>query len=143
MNNITRTEISAALAAVAGVLSALLGGWDRAAYVLTLFIIIDYITGCAAAVRGKRMSSSAGFVGLLKKATIFLVVIVAVQLDGIAGTNQFIRTSTISFFICNEGISILENASEIGVPLPRILKDTLIKLREKQGGDDDDTEATK
>lgn len=131
MNNFTRFELSAVLAAVAGIIAHLLGGWDRAAHILTLFMVIDYMTGCASAIKSKSMSSSVGFVGLLKKATTYLIIIVAVQLDSIANTNGYIRTSTIFFFICNEGISILENASEIGIRLPTFLKNTLVKLRDK------------
>lgn len=99
--------------------------------VLAVFMVIDYLTGIGSAIRTKSMNSETGFIGLLKKGTIILVVIIATQLDQIVNANGFFRTSTAIFFISNEGISILENVDEIGVPLPNFLKDTLEKLRTK------------
>lgn len=130
-----KNEISVFLAAAGGVVSSLVGGWDRVMQVLLIFMVIDYITGIGSAIRTRCMSSEIGFSGLLKKATIYLVMILATQLDHVVDANNFFRTSTAIFYITNEGISILENVEEIGVPLPNFLKNTLYKLRTKYESD--------
>lgn len=124
-------ELSAILATVGAVTTTLLGGWDRAIQVLAIFMVIDYLTGCAAAFKAKALSSSTGYMGIIKKATMFLVIIVAAQLDSAMNAGGFVRTSTILFFLSNEGISILENVSGVGIRLPKALISTLEKLRER------------
>ena len=125
--------------------TTLLGGWDRALEILLIFIALDYLTGIGAAMKTKTLKSSIGFEGLMKKATIFLVVILAAQLDRITGnTAGVFRTATAFFFISNEGLSILENVGEMGVNLPAFIAGALTKLRDendvKGSKDDDDSE---
>ena len=119
--------------------TTLLGGWDRALEILLIFIALDYLTGLGAAMKTKTLKSSIGFEGLMKKATIFLVVILAAQLDRITGnTAGVFRTATAFFFISNEGLSILENVGEMGVKLPTFIAGALTKLR----NDNDKTDAS-
>lgn len=121
--------------------TTLLGGWDRALEILLIFIALDYITGLGAAMKTKTLKSSIGFEGLMKKATIFLMVILAAQLDRITGnTAGVFRTATAFFFISNEGLSILENVGEMGVKLPTFIAGALTKLRDdndKTGSNND------
>ena len=127
----------------AGITTTLLGGWDKALEILLIFIVIDYITGVAAAIKTKTLKSSTGYEGILKKATMFLVVIIAAQLDRISGNSVgLFRTATAFFFIANDGLSIIENVGELGVKLPAFLVRVLEKLKdtsEQTGKDDDDT----
>jgi toxin secretion/phage lysis holin len=114
----------------AGVASTLLGGWDKSLEILLIFIIMDYITGVGAAFKTKTLKSSVGFEGLMKKGAIFLIVILAAQLDRITGNAAGVfRTATAFFFIANEGLSIVENVGEMGVKLPAFLTNALSKLR--------------
>ena len=131
----------------AGVASTLLGGWDKSLEILFIFIIMDYITGVAAAFKTKTLRSSVGFEGLMKKGAVFLIVILAVQLDRITGNAAGVfRTSSAFFFIANEGLSVVENVGEMGVKLPGFITGALTKLRDEQGASDspngknDDTE---
>lgn len=107
----------------------LLGGLDTMLICLLLFMLLDYITGIIKAFKSKKLSSEVGFYGLLKKATILVVVMVAVQLDTALNLDNVMRYLAIGFYIANEGLSILENAGEIGIPLPEKLKESLEKLR--------------
>lgn len=118
----------------AGIVTTLLGGWDRALEILCIFVVLDYITGITAAIKTKTLKSSVGFEGLFKKGAVFLVVILAAQLDRITGNAAGVfRTSTAFFFIANDGISILENVGEMGVKLPAFLSKALAKLRDQNG----------
>jgi toxin secretion/phage lysis holin len=127
----------------AGITTTLLGGWDKTLEILLIFIVIDYITGVAAAVKTKTLKSSTGYEGILKKATMFLVVIIAAQLDRISNNSAgLFRTATAFFFIANDGLSIIENIGELGVKLPAFLTRSLEKLKdtsEKMDKNDDDT----
>jgi len=96
---------------------------------------MDYITGVAAAFKTKTLKSSVGFDGLMKKGAIFLIVILAVQLDRITGNAAGVfRTSTAFFFIANDALSVLENVGELGVKLPAFLTSALTKLRDENEG---------
>ncbi len=118
----------------AGVASTLLGGWDKSLEILLIFIIMDYVTGVAAAFKTKTLKSSVGFEGLMKKGAIFLIVILAAQLDRITGnTAGVFRTATAFFFIANEGLSMVENVGEMGVKLPGFITGALTKLRDENG----------
>ena len=115
-----------------------MGGWDKSLEILLIFIIMDYITGVAAAFKTKTLKSSVGFEGLMKKGAIFLIVILAAQLDRITGnTAGVFRTSTAFFFIANDGLSIVENVGEMGVKLPKIITNALTKLRDENDNGDD------
>ena len=115
----------------AGVMATLLGGWDKALEILLIFIVIDYVSGIVSAMKLKTLRSSVGFEGIFKKGSIFLVVILAAQLDRLTGTTiALFRSATCFFFIANEGLSILENLGEIGVKLPSFMEKTLKRLRD-------------
>lgn len=121
---------TSALAVFTCAFTTLLGGWDKALEILLIFVVIDYITGVGAAFKNKRLRSDVGFNGIFKKGSIFLVVIVAAQIDRITGNAAALfRTSTCFFFIANDGLSILENVGDLGVRLPKFLTNTLEKLR--------------
>lgn len=98
---------------------------------LVALVVLDYITGVLKAIYTKTLSSSVGFKGLIRKIVIFIVVATAVIVQMIIGDSIPLREIVIIFFICNEGISLLENASEF-IPIPDRLKETLIQLREKE-----------
>ena len=130
------TFFSTLTAIGAGVASTLLGGWDKSLEILLIFIIMDYITGVGAAFKTKTLRSSVGFEGLMKKGAIFLIVILAAQLDRITGNDTGVfRASTAFFFIANDGLSIVENVGEMGVKLPKFITSALTKLRDEQDSD--------
>lgn len=148
MNNVENLNYMARiLAAIGGCIAGLYGGWSSSMTVLCIFMVVDYFTGCACALMGKSEKTSGGhflssvaFVGLVKKAAIMLVVLLAVQLDAAAGNSTSIFQSAAAFFyIANEGLSIIENCGLLGVPVPAVLKNALEALRDKgdQGGKDE------
>lgn len=114
-----------------GFLCQWLGGWDVILKALVVLIVLDYITGVLKAIVTKTLSSQVGFTGLIRKIVIFIVVATAVTVQAVVGDAIPLREIVIIFFICNEGISLLENASEF-VPIPEKLKETLIQLRDKE-----------
>lgn len=116
---------------VGGFLCQWLGGWDVILKALVVLIVLDYITGVLKAIVTKTLSSQVGFIGLIRKIVIFIVVATAVTVQAVVGDAIPLREIVIIFFICNEGISLLENASEF-VPIPEKLKETLIQLRDKE-----------
>lgn len=119
------------IAAVGTGLTYLFGNWDTAIIVLVIFIGLDYLTGLMRAALNDKVSSEVGFKGFLKKVVIFIVLIVAVLLDRLIGTGTWVfRTLVCYFYIANEGISILENAAAIGLPIPEKIKDTLAQLKD-------------
>lgn len=115
-----------------GLLVSFLGGYDYILKALVALAILDYITGIMKAIKKRTLSSEIGFIGLLRKIVIFIMVGTAVILQGATGDIVPLREITIVFYICNEGISLLENASEF-VPLPEKLKETLIQIRDSGG----------
>lgn len=117
-------------AIVGGFLCQWLGGWDVILKALVALVVLDYITGVLKGIATKTLSSAVGFKGLIKKIFIFIVVATGVIVQGVIGDSIPLREIVIIFFICNEGISLLENASEF-VPIPAKLKETLIQLRDK------------
>jgi toxin secretion/phage lysis holin len=123
---------------IGGYLGLFLGGWDGFLYALLTFVIIDYITGVMVAVIQKKLSSQIGFVGICKKVLIFLLVAIGYIIDSkIIGQGGVIRTAIIFFYISNEGISVIENAGLIGLPIPQKLKDVLEQIKDKGDGDED------
>lgn len=114
-----------------GAVTTLLGGWDMALEILLIVMALDYVTGVASAFKRKTVSSSEGYMGLLKKASIFIIIILAAQLDRMSGNStQLFRNCTAFFFIANDALSILENVGELGVKFPAFLHNALIKLRD-------------
>jgi len=130
--------IQLAITAVGGFLGWFLGGADGFLYALVVFVGIDYITGVMCAIADKKLSSEIGAKGIFKKVLIFILVGIAHILDTqILGNNGALRTATIFFYLSNEGISILENAAHIGLPIPEKLKAVLEQLH---GSDKDGDE---
>lgn len=118
--------------AVGGWLGYFLGGCDGLLYALIAFVVIDYITGVMCAVNDKTLSSAVGFKGICRKVLIFLMVGIANVLDvHIIKTGSVLRTAAIFFYISNEGISLLENASHLGLPVPEKIKAVLEQLHDK------------
>ena len=123
--------LKAAAAALGGAAAYLWGPWDALIIALVIFVVLDYITGIAKAAVRRELSSKAGFQGLLKKVAIFVLVAIGTVMDSvIPAANHAIRSAVIMFYIANEGLSILENAGEIGLPMPEALKAALKKLSE-------------
>lgn len=130
------------LAAVGGWLGYFLGGCDGLVYALILFVAADYITGVMCAVVDKRLSSEIGFKGICKKVLIFVLVGLANILDvQIIGTSSVLRTAVIFFYISNEGVSLLENAAHLGLPVPEKLKDILQQLHNRAEEVDENDES--
>ena len=108
-----------------------LGTWDMALKVLVCFMVLDYITGVLRAYVNKEVSSSVGLKGIARKAVIFVVLIVAVLLDRLLNTGNWVfRTLICYFYIANESISLLENCAGLGLPIPDKLKEALSQLKE-------------
>ena len=106
-----------------------LGGADGSLFTLLAFVVVDYITGVLRAVNEKKLSSSIGSKGITKKVMIFLLVGIAHMLDvEIIGNGNVLRDAVIFFYISNEGISIIENAVKIGLPIPKKLQDVLEQI---------------
>ena len=124
--------IQVGFAAVGGWLGYFLGGMDGFIYALITFVVVDYITGLMCAVLDKKLSSEIGFQGIFKKILIFSLVAIGHIIDkNVIGDGSVIRTAVIFFYLSNEGISILENAAHIGLPIPQKLKDVLGQLHNK------------
>lgn len=124
-----------AFAAMGGALGAVLGGWDGFLYALVLFVAVDYLTGVLVAVMRRKLSSEAGFRGIARKVVIFCLVAVAQVIDvQIIRNGSVVRTAVIFFYLSNEGISIVENAAALGLPVPRKLKDVLEQLKDDSEG---------
>ena len=122
--------IKGAIAALGGAAAYLWGPWDALINALIALVALDYVTGVICAAANKRLSSEIGFKGLIKKALIFALVDVAGVADKvIPATNQAIRAAVILFYIANEAIRIIENAAELGLPVPEKLKAVLIKTK--------------
>lgn len=115
---------------VGGYLSYFLGGWDVMLKTIVFLAVVDYITGLAKGIYMKKLSSEIGFMGLLKKIVMFIVIAVAYALQGLLGDAVPLREVVIMFYVANEGLSLLENAA-IFVPIPEKLKDVLLQLRDK------------
>ena len=125
-------------AAVGGWLGYFLGGCDGLLIALVVFAVVDYITGVMCAISDKKLSSEVGFRGICRKVLIFFLVGVANILDvQVIGTGSILRTAIIFFYLSNEGVSLVENAAHLGLPVPEKLKAVLEQLhdRAEKGGD--------
>lgn len=116
---------------IGGGMAYVLGGWDILLWTLTAFVVLDYVTGLIRAAKMKELSSEIGFWGLVRKIMIFVLVIVANLLQQLINESIPLREIVIMFFISNEGISLLENAS-IFIDVPDRLKDVLLQLRDNE-----------
>lgn len=133
MNNMEKV-FNTAVAILATFFTYLFGGWDLALKILITFMVLDYVTGVIYAYVIKTLNSAVGFRGLIKKCMILAVLIVGVELDrmlGNGGTWVF-RTLVAYFYIANEGISLLENISNLGVPIPNKIKTALEQLNNEE-----------
>lgn len=118
--------------AVGGWLGYFLGGCDGLLIALVVFSVVDYITGVMCAVADKKLSSEVGFKGICRKVLIFILVGIANILDvQVIGTGSILRTAVIFFYISNEGVSLLENAGHLGLPIPEKLKLVLAQLHDR------------
>lgn len=134
MKTTSLISINSCFGAVGAFLGWYLGGFDDFLYVLLGFMIVDYITGVLCAINDKKLSSEAGFRGLTRKLLILILVGIANLLDvHLLKNGSAIRTATIFFYISNEGISLLENTSRLGLPVPDKLKSVLQQLNDKNG----------
>ena len=136
-------KLELAFAAVGGVVGWFLGGFDGFLYALIVFVVMDYLTGVLAAGVRKDLSSEVGFKGIAKKVCIFVLVGIANIVDTqVIHDGAAIRTAVIFFYLANEGISILENSTVIGLPVPQKLREMLQQLtEEKPPQEDAETEA--
>ena len=129
--------VQLAFAAIGGWLGWFLGGADGFLYALIAFVVIDYITGVMCAIVDHKLSSAVGFKGIFKKVLIFIMVgvgnIIDVQVLGQAGV---LRTAVIFFYLSNEGVSMLENAGHLGLPIPAKLKEVLEQLHDRTEKED-------
>ena len=123
--------IKGAIVTVGGILVWVFGPWDTLIAVLLGFVVLDYIMGVIKAAALKELSSRVGSKGLAKKVGIFAMVAVAAMLDRVAPMNGAIRAAVAIFYIANEGLSILENAGALGLPMPDKLREALAQLRDK------------
>ena len=118
--------------AVGGWLGWFLGGCDGLLYALIAFVTIDYVTGVMAAVVDHKLSSEVGFKGIFKKVLIFLLVGIGHILDThVIGSGSVLRTAVIFFYLSNEGVSLIENAAHLGLPIPEKLKSVLEQLHDR------------
>ena len=124
--------------AVGGWLGWFLGGCDGLLYALIAFVVADYMTGVMCAIIDHKLSSEVGFKGIFRKVLIFMLVGAANILDvQVIGTGSVMRTAIIFFYISNEGVSLLENAGHLGLPIPEKLKAVLAQLHDRaEKGDD-------
>ena len=129
--------IQLVFAAIGGWLGWFLGGCDGLLYALIAFVVVDYVTGVMCAVVDKKLSSAVGFRGIFKKVLIFVMVgvgnIIDVQVLGQAG---ILRTAVIFFYLSNEGVSLMENAGHLGLPIPAKLKEVLEQLHDRSNKED-------
>ena len=123
---------------VGGWLGYFLGGYDGLLYALIVFMVVDYITGVMCAVNDKKLSSAVGFKGICRKVLILMLVGIANLLDvTIIGTGAVLRTAVIFFYLSNEGVSLLENAGHLGLPIPEKLKEILAQLHDRAEREDE------
>lgn len=125
-----------AFTVVGGWLGYFLGGCDGLILALLLFVVTDYITGVMCAAIDKKLSSSVGFKGIFRKVLIFMLVGIANIIDfQVIKQGSVIRTAVIFFYLSNEGLSLIENAAHLGLPVPEKLKNVLEQLHDKNRKD--------
>ena len=124
--------IQLVFSALGGWIGYFLGGCDGLLYALIAFVVIDYITGVMCAIINKQLSSEVGFKGIFRKVLIFLLVGIANIIDvQVIGIGAVLRTAVIFFYISNEGVSLLENAGHLGLPIPEKIKTVLEQLHDR------------
>lgn len=136
------TKVQIAITALGGWLGYFLGGLDGLLIALLVFAVLDYVTGVMCAIADHELSSAVGFKGICRKVLIFMLVGIGHILDvHVVGTGSALRTAVICFYLSNEGVSLLENASRLGLPVPDKLKAILQQLHGRaekgEGGEDE------
>ena len=127
------SKIQMAVAGIGGWLGYFLGGMDGLMIALLVFMVLDYITGVMCAIADKKLSSAIGFTGICKKVLILMLVGLAHIVDlHVIGTGSALRGAVLCFYLSNEGLSLLENATHLGLPVPDKLKDVLAQLHGRQ-----------
>lgn len=142
--NAIKTILLTIIGLIGSVLATLLGGWDTALQTLIIFMAIDYVTGLIVAGVFKKsgksengaLESRAGWKGLCRKGMTLLIVLVAAQIDKVAGTDV-VRNAVIIGYVANEALSIIENAGLMGLPIPKFLRNAIDILKKKSEGDTD------
>ena len=129
------------LTAIGGWIGLFLGGCDGLIYALVVFVILDYITGILCAIADRKLSSEVGFKGICRKVLILALVGLGHILDEqVIGTGSAIRTAIIFFYLSNEGVSLIENAAHLGLPIPGALKNVLEQLHDRAEKSDSGSE---
>lgn len=130
--------VQAALATAGGFLGWFVGGLDGLLYALIALMAADYVTGVLCAIADKTLSSAVGFRGIAKKVLIFVLVGVGHIVDTqLIGNGSTLRTAVLFFYCSNEGVSMLENAGHLGLPIPQRLKDVLEQLHDRESDSND------
>lgn len=125
-------KLQMAFTAIGGWLGYFVGGKDGLMTALLIFMVIDYVTGLMCAVADQKLSSSVGFKGICKKVLIVILVGVAHIVDlHVVGTGNALRSAVVCFYLSNEGVSLLENAAHLGLPIPDKLKAVLEQLHDR------------
>ncbi len=128
-----------AFAAIGGGLGWFFGEMDGFFYALIAFVVIDYLTGVMCAILDKTLSSNVGFRGIFRKVLIFVMVGIGHVIDTqLIGNGDALRTAVIFFYISNEGVSLLENAAHVGLPVPEKLKNVLAQLHDRTTSDEEE-----
>lgn len=117
--------------AIGGIIAYFLGGWDVLLKTIVFLAVLDYITGLIKGIYLKQLSSEVGYKGLLKKVFMFIVIAVAYEIQKFLNHAIALREIVITFYVCNEAISLLENVAEF-IPIPDKLKTVLIQLRDTE-----------
>ena len=130
-------KIQAVITVIGGWLGYFLGGLDGLMIALVIFVVLDYVTGIMCAIADKKLSSSVGFKGICRKVLIFLLVGVAHIVDlHVVGSGSALRGAVVCFYLSNEGVSMLENAAHLGLPVPEKLKVILEQLHDREAPGD-------
>ena len=131
--NIYDERFNLLIAGIGTFLTWLFGAWDIALMVLVCFMVLDYLTGLIKAYLTKKLSSNIGLHGIARKSVILIVLIMSVMLDRILNSGTWVfRTLVCYFYIANEGLSILENCSVIGLPIPDRIQEALEQLKNRE-----------
>lgn len=130
--DIVWAKLQMAITAIGGWLGYFLGGMDGLLTALIVFMTLDYVTGIMCAIVDKKLSSAVGFRGIFKKMLIVLLVGVAHIVDlHVVGAGNALRSAVVCFYLSNEGVSLLENAAHLGLPIPVKLKTVLEQLHDR------------
>lgn len=130
------TKLQMTFSIIGGWLGYFVGGVDGLLTALIIFMAIDYITGLMCAVADKKLSSAVGFKGICKKVLVILLVGVAHIVDlHVVGTGSALRSAVVCLYLSNEGVSLLENAAHLGLPIPGKLKSVLEQLHDRNDKD--------